>query len=366
MTPQQRIAELTDRLNRYNYQYYQNSVSEVDDFTFDQLLQELTDLEKQYPEFVRPDSPTARVGGTISKEFSTVYHRFPMLSLGNTYSEEDLVDFDNRVRKGLRDEPYEYVCELKFDGVALSMTYENGVLVQGATRGDGVRGDDITNNIRTIRTLPLRVGPGAGGNEVEDAQSRAPRPTPPALFEVRGEGFLPLAEFERINKEREDIGEPLLANPRNAASGTFKQQNSAAVAQRRLDCYLYSFLSGEALFQTHEESLVAMKNWGFNVSPTWRKCADIRAVMAYINEWETKRFELPLGTDGIVLKVNRYDQQEELGFTAKSPRWAIAFKYKALGATTRLNAIQYQVGRTGAVTPVAMLTPVLQIGRAHV
>ena len=374
MTPQQRIAELTDQLNWYNYQYYQNSVSEVDDFTFDQLLQELTNLEKQHPEFVRPDSPTARVGGTISKEFATVYHRFPMLSLGNTYSEEDLIEFDNRVRKGLRDEPYEYICELKFDGVALSMTYENGVLVQGATRGDGVRGDDITNNIRTIRTLPLKVGGRGGKEEREEGEKKdwgdlfsSPPSSlssfsPPSLFEVRGEGFLPLAEFERINKEREDIGEPLLANPRNAASGTFKQQNSAAVAQRRLDCYLYSFLAQEAIFQTHEESLVAMKNWGFNVSPTWRKCADIREVMLYINEWNTKRFDLPLGTDGIVLKVNRYDQQQELGFTAKSPRWAIAFKYKALAASTTLNAIQYQVGRTGAVTPVAMLTPVLLAG----
>lgn len=346
MIPEQRIVELTNQLNRYNYQYYQNSISEVDDFTFDQLLRELTDLEKQYPQYIRPDSPTARVGGTISKEFATVYHRFPMLSLGNTYSEEDLVEFDNRVRKGLRDAPYEYICELKFDGVALSMTYENGVLVQGATRGDGVRGDDITNNIRTIRTMPLRVH----------------EPGVPTLFEVRGEGFLPLAEFERINKEREDIGEPLLANPRNAASGTFKQQNSAAVAQRRLDCYLYSFLSNETIFQTHEESLVAMKNWGFNVSQTWRKCADIREVMLYINEWDTKRFDLPLGTDGIVIKVNRYDQQQELGFTAKSPRWAIAFKYKAMAASTTLNDIQYQVGRTGAVTPVAMLTPVLLAG----
>ena len=300
MIPEQRIADLTRQLNWYNHQYYQNSVSEVDDFTFDQLLQELTALEKEYPQHVRPDSPTARVGGTISKEFATVYHRFPMLSLGNTYSEEDLVEFDNRVRKGLRDEPYEYICELKFDGVALSMTYENGVLVQGATRGDGVRGDDITNNIRTIRTMPLRIhAPGI-----------------PPLFEVRGEGFLPLAEFDRINRERDDIGEPLLANPRNAASGTFKQQNSAAVAQRRLDCYLYSFLAEETIFKTHEESLVAMKDWGFNVSPTWRKCATIREVMAYINEWDTKRFDLPLGTDGIVLKVNRYDQQQELGFTA--------------------------------------------------
>ncbi len=346
MTSQQRIAELTRQLNQYNYQYYQNSISEVDDFTFDKLLAELTDLETQYPELRLPDSPTARVGGTVSKEFPTVYHRFPMLSLGNTYSEEDLVEFDNRVRKGLDGAEYEYICELKFDGVALSMTYENGVLVQGATRGDGVRGDDITPNIRTIRTLPLRVG----GEGV------------PALFEVRGEGFLPLAEFERINKEREDIGEPLLANPRNAASGTFKQQDSAAVARRRLDCYLYSFLSDEAVFKTHEESLIALKQWSFNVSPTWRKCADIKAVMLYISEWETKRFDLPLGTDGIVIKVNRYDQQRELGYTAKSPRWAIAFKYKALAASTTLNDITYQVGRTGAVTPVARLTPVLLAG----
>ena len=358
MNPEERIAELTNRLNYYNHQYYQNSVSEVDDFTFDQLLAELNALETQYPQFRQPDSPTARVGGTISKEFKTVYHRFPMLSLGNTYSEEDLVEFDKRVQKGLNGQAYEYICELKFDGVALSLTYENGVLVQGATRGDGVRGDDITNNIRTIRTVPLRVGE-KGRSEGEKEQTARPVP---ALFEVRGEGFLPLAEFERINKEREDIGEPLLANPRNAASGTFKQQDSGAVAKRRLDCFLYSFLSDEDVFQTHEESLVAMSQWGFNVSPTWRKCADIREIMAYINEWETRRFDLPLNTDGIVIKVNRYDQQRELGFTAKSPRWAIAFKYKALAASTVLNGIQYQVGRTGAVTPVALLTPVLLAG----
>ncbi len=346
MNPEERITELTNRLNQYNYQYYQNSVSVVDDFTFDQLLTELTSLETQYPQFRQPDSPTARVGGTISKEFKTVFHRFPMLSLGNTYSEEDLIEFDKRVQKGLNGQNYEYICELKFDGVALSLTYENGVLIQGATRGDGVRGDDITNNIRTIRTVPLRVG----GTDV------------PPLFEVRGEGFLPLAEFERINKEREDIGDALLANPRNAASGTFKQQDSGAVAKRRLDCFLYSFLSDVDIFQTHEESLVAMNQWGFNVSQTWQKCADIRDVMHYINEWETKRFDLPLGTDGIVIKVNRYDQQRDLGFTAKSPRWAIAFKYKALAASTVLNGIQYQVGRTGAVTPVALLTPVLLAG----
>ncbi|GAB4016120.1 NAD-dependent DNA ligase LigA [Spirosoma koreense] len=377
MIPQERIAELTDRLNYYNHQYYQNSVSEIDDFTFDKLLAELTELEKQYPEFRRPDSPTVRVGGTISKEFATVYHRFPMLSLGNTYSEEDLVEFDKRVQKGLNGQTYEYICELKFDGVALSMTYENGILVQGATRGDGVRGDDITNNIRTIRTVPLRIeerrAEGHGQREKEKGQvainfeesnplPSAPLPTIPALFEVRGEGFLPLAEFERINKEREDIGEPLLANPRNAASGTFKQQDSSAVAKRRLDCYLYSFLSEPDVFQTHEESLIAMKQWGFNVSQTWRKCANIRDVMLFINEWETRRYELPLATDGIVIKVNRYDQQRELGYTAKSPRWAIAFKYKALAASTVLNDIRYQVGRTGAVTPVALLTPVLLAG----
>ena len=374
MIPQERIAELTHLLNYYNYQYYQNSVSDVNDFTFDQLLAELTDLEKQYPEFRLPDSPTVRVGGTVSKEFATVYHRFPMLSLGNTYSEEELVEFDKRVQKGLRAEPYEYICELKFDGVALSLTYENGVLVQGATRGDGIRGDNITNNIRTIRTIPLRVN----GQRVEEGKKPAEQiaidfggndpspvvshPLPPALFEVRGEGFLPLAEFNRINKERDDIGEPLLANPRNAASGTFKQQDSSAVARRRLDCYLYSFLSDSDVFKTHEESLIAMKQWGFNVSQTWQRCAGIHDVMRYINEWETKRFELPLATDGIVIKVNRYDQQRELGYTAKSPRWAIAFKYKALAASTVLKEIRYQVGRTGAVTPVALLTPVLLAG----
>ncbi len=356
MNPQERIYQLTEQLNHYNYQYYQHSISEVNDFTFDNLLEELTALERQHPDLRRPDSPTQRVGGTISKEFATVYHRFPMLSLGNTYSEADLMEFDTRVRKGLNGKDFEYICELKFDGVALSVTYENGLLVQGATRGDGVRGDDITHNIRTIRTMPLRV-------TAEDVSLT----DVPSLFEVRGEGFLPLAEFERINRERDDIGEAPLANPRNAASGTFKQQDSAAVAKRRLDCYLYSFLSepapdGTDVFPTHEESLIALNRWGFNVSPTWRKCTTLDEVMAYINEWDTKRFTLPLGTDGIVIKVNRYDQQRDLGYTAKSPRWAIAFKYKAQAASTTLNSITYQVGRTGAVTPVANLTPVLLAG----
>ncbi len=364
MSPQQQIDQLTDQLNHYNYQYYQNSASEVDDFTFDRLLEQLNVLEAQYPEFRRPDSPTTRVGGTISKEFATVYHRFPMLSLGNTYSEAELVEFDARVRKGLDGQEFEYICELKFDGVALSMTYENGVLMQGVTRGDGVRGDDITANIRTIRTVPLKIsdlGRSAVAVRISDF---APNPQSkiPTLFEVRGEGFLPFAEFERINKEREDIGEALLANPRNAASGAFKQLDSRAVAQRRLDCYVYSFLTDTEVFDTHEQSLIALKKWGFNVSPTWRKCADIRDVMVYINDWEMKRFELPLATDGIVIKVNSYRQQRELGFTSKSPRWAIAFKYKAQAASTKLNSITYQVGRTGAVTPVANLTPVLLAG----
>lgn len=342
---QQRINELIEKINHFNHQYYQNSVSEISDFEFDQLLGELGDLEKQHPQFRREDSPTQRVGGTITKEFPTVYHRFPMLSLSNTYSEEDIREFDKRVRKLIGDD-FEYVCEMKFDGISLSMTYENGVLKRGVTRGDGVRGDDITPNVKTIKTLPLKIT----GENVPD------------LFEVRGEGFLPLESFLQLNKEREDIGETLLANPRNAASGTFKMQDSAVVAKRKLDCYLYSFLSANPPFETHEASLVQMKKWGFNVSPSWKKCTSIEEVMAYIHYWDTERFNLPLATDGIVIKVNRFDQQEELGYTAKSPRWAIAYKYQAQVAVTVLKSVAYQVGRTGAVTPVANLEPVLLAG----
>lgn len=376
MNPQERITELTAHLNYLNHQYYQRSVSEVDDFTFDALLQELTALETQHPDYCRPDSPTLRVGGTVTKEFPAVYHRFPMLSLGNTYSEEDLLEFDNRVKKGLDGQEYDYICELKFDGVALSMTYENGIFVQGATRGDGTRGDDITANLKTIRTLPLSVKNEERRAKSEEHFDNERTETAgihsalftldsariPPLFEVRGEGFMPFAVFEQLNKEREDIGEQLLANPRNAASGALKQQDSRAVAHRRLDCYVYSFLSEPEVFKTHEESLVALKSWGFSVSQTWRKCGDMQQVMTYINEWEQKRFTLPLGTDGIVIKINRYDQQRELGYTSKSPRWAIAFKYKAMAATTRLERIGYQVGRTGAIVPVAHLTPVLLAG----
>jgi DNA ligase (NAD+) len=346
MNAQQRINELTEKLNHYNQQYYQNSISEIDDYTFDQLLAELIDLENKNPEFRLPDSPSMRVGGTITKEFETVYHKYLMLSLGNTYNEQDLLDFDERVKKGLLGKQYEYICELKFDGVALSITYENGLLVRGITRGDGTKGDNITANVKTVRTLPLRIT----------------HKNIPDLFEVRGEGFMPYAVFDRINAEKEELGEQLLANPRNAASGTFKQQDSAAVAERNLDCYIYSYLSDNQYFSTHEESLIALENWGFNISKTWRRCASIQDCFAFIYEWETKRHSLPLNTDGIVIKINSYEQQHELGFTAKSPRWAISYKFKAENKSTLLKGISYQVGRTGAITPVADLQAVSLAG----
>ncbi|MCU0471278.1 MAG: NAD-dependent DNA ligase LigA, partial [Arcicella sp.] len=346
MNPQAQINQLTDRLNDLNFQYYQNSVSEVSDFEFDKLLEELRDLENQYPAFVRQDSPTHRVGGTISKEFESITHRYPMLSLGNTYNAKELADFDERVRKGLGEAAYEYICELKFDGVALSVWYDNGTLVRGVTRGDGVRGDDITANIKTIRTLPLKI----------QAINM------PSQFEVRGEGFMPLTSFEALNKEREDIGEQLLANPRNAASGTFKMQDSGVVAKRKMDCYIYQFLSNEETFATHEESLIKMKELGFNVSPTWKKCSNLDEILVFIDYWDTERHHLPLNTDGIVIKLNSFAQREILGYTAKSPRWAIAYKYPSEAASTRLESISYQVGRTGNVTPVANLKPVLLAG----
>ncbi|WP_114782302.1 NAD-dependent DNA ligase LigA [Botryobacter ruber] len=343
--PLAEIQELTERLNYLNFQYYQNSISDVSDFEFDKMLERLQALEEQYPELRQPNSPTLRVGGTITKNFKTVQHKYPMLSLGNTYSEEDLREFDNRIRKAIGGE-VEYVCEQKFDGVAISLTYENGCFVQGATRGDGTRGDDITANVRTIRDVPLQVH----GKDF------------PATFEVRGEVFLPLAVFEQLNQEREEEGEQLLANPRNAASGTLKQQDSSIVASRRLGCFSYGFYSTPNPFETHAQSLEAIKQWGFKVSDTWRLCGNIDEVLAYIHEWEKRRFELPIATDGVVVKVNSFALQDELGFTAKSPRWAIAYKYPAESATTKLQGIQYQVGRTGAVTPVALLQPVLLAG----
>ncbi len=346
MTPQEEINQLTDKLNNLNFQYYQNSISEVTDFEFDRLLVQLQDLENRHPNFVREDSPTHRVGGTISKEFESVTHKYPMLSLGNTYNAKDLADFDERVRKGLGGADYEYICELKFDGVALSMWYEKGTLSRGITRGDGVRGDDITANVKTIRTIPLNI----------QAKNM------PIRFEVRGEGFMPLTTFDALNKEREDIGEQLLANPRNAASGTFKMQDSGVVAKRKMDCYIYQFLSDEEIFSTHEESLLRLKEMGFNVSQTWEKCKSMDEVLAFINQWDKKRFSLPLNTDGIVIKLNSFAQREILGFTAKSPRWAISYKYQSESVSTLLESVSYQVGRTGNITPVANLKPVLLAG----
>jgi DNA ligase (NAD+) len=343
---QKRIEQLTQQVNYHNELYYQKSQPEISDFEFDKLLEELQQLEKEFPSLARPDSPTLRVGGTITKEFQNVQHRYPMLSLGNSYSEQELRDFDLRVAKGLEGNPYEYFCELKFDGVSISLIYENGILVRGVTRGDGVRGDDVTANVKTIRSIPLKLT----GNNI------------PSSFEVRGEIFMPKEVFRKLNKEREDIGEETYANARNTASGTMKLQDSAEVARRKLDCFVYYLLGDQLGNVTHEESIRALELWGFQVSPTYQKCKDVTQVLDYINHWEQHRQELPLDTDGVVIKVNRLDQQEQLGFTAKSPRWAMAFKYKAQSISTRLKSITYQVGRTGAVTPVAELEPVFLAG----
>lgn len=340
------IQKLTEQINYHSDLYYQKNRTEISDFEFDKLLEKLIQLEKDHPELKDAHSPSQRVGGTITKEFPTVYHKYPMLSLGNTYSQEDVEEFDARVAKGLEGEPYEYFCELKFDGVSISLLYENGSLAKGVTRGDGVRGDEVTNNIKTIRTVPLK----ARGKDI------------PPSFEVRGEVFLPKEVFLQINKEREDIGEEKYANARNTASGTVKMQDSSIVAQRKLDCYAYYLLGDESGIATHEEAIHKLEAMGFNVSPTYRKCGNIQEVLAYINEWETKRGTLPLETDGVVIKVNSIAQQVALGFTAKSPRWAIAYKYKAESTSTRLNGITYQVGRTGAVTPVAELEPIFLAG----
>lgn len=339
------IKELTETINRHNELYYQENRTEISDYEFDQLLARLAALEEQFPQFKSPDSPTQRVGGTITKEFATVYHRYPMLSLGNTYSRQELEEFDGRVKRALQDEPYEYFCELKFDGVSISLTYENGRLVRGVTRGDGVRGDDVTANIRTIRAIPLSV-----------------KGDVPPSFEVRGEVFLPRKVFEALNREREDIGEERYANARNTAAGTLKMQDSSEVARRKLDCYVYSLLGEDLDVESHEEGIHLLEKWRFNVSPTYRKCSSLKDVFGYIDEWESKRLTLPLETDGAVIKINSLSQQERLGYTAKSPRWAIAYKYKPESLSTRLKSITYQVGRTGAITPVAELEPVFLSG----
>ncbi len=339
---QKAIQVLTQKINYHNDLYYQRHKTEVSDFEFDKLLEQLVALENQFPGLKQPDSPTQRVGGTITKEFQTVFHQYPMLSLGNTYSREELTDFDSRIAKGLDGDAYEYFCELKFDGVSISLIYENGVLVRGITRGDGVRGDDVTANIKTIRNIPLKIS----------------EANIPESFEVRGEIFMPKDVFLRLNKEREDIGEERYANARNTTSGTLKMQDSSIVAQRKLDCFAYYLLGKNIGMDTHEQGIHKLEQWKFNVSDAYRKCKTLDEVFEYIDYWESRRIGLPLETDGVVIKVNSLEQQERLGFTAKSPRWAIAYKYKTESVSTRLNGITYQVGRTGAITPVAELEPV--------
>jgi DNA ligase (NAD+) len=339
------IQKLSSELKQHSYNYYVLAMPTITDFEFDKKLEALNELEKQFPEFADPDSPTQKVGGDITKEFVTVKHKWPMLSLGNTYNEQDLLDFDQRVRKAIGDN-FEYVCELKFDGLSISLTYENGKLLRAVTRGDGVQGDDVTTNIRTINSIPKRL---IEGNYSEH-------------FEIRGEVFMHLKAFERLNKERIDAGEQPYANPRNFASGTIKMQDSAEVAKRPLDCFLYFLYTDKPLFKTHWESLQVVKDWGFHVNENSRLCHSITDVLEFINHWDKERFKLSYDIDGIVIKVNNYNQQQELGFTAKSPRWAISYKFKAAQVQTELLAVTYQVGRTGAVTPVANLKPVLLAG----
>ena len=338
---QEKIEELRRRINEHNHRYYVLNDPIISDYDFDTLLRELQQLEAQYPEFDDPNSPTRRVGSDLSVGFESVAHRFPMLSLGNTYSEEEVREFDARIRKEI-DEPIEYVCELKFDGTAISLTYEHGRLLRAVTRGDGAVGDDVTANVRTIRTVPLQLmGEGY-----------------PDFFEIRGEILMPHSSFERLNREREDIGEAPFANPRNAAAGTLKLQNSAEVARRGLDNFMYWVVGENLPFQSHYESLQAAKRWGFKVSDHMRRCRNIEEIFAFIHEWDKKRETLPYDTDGAVIKVDRFALQKRLGMTAKAPRWAVAYKFKAEQARTRLRSVDFQVGRTGAVTPVANLDPV--------
>ncbi len=337
-----KIEKLSKELEDHNYKYYVLAQPSISDYDFDIQIQELTKLEKEFPEFLSPNSPSQRVGGTITKEFKTIKHDYAFLSLSNSYSKEDLKDFDDRVRKGVAG-TIEYVCELKYDGVALGVKYENGELVQAVTRGDGEQGDEITANAKTILSIPLRLK----GTHY------------PQKFEARGEVFLTRKMFDSINDEKKAAGEPLLANPRNTAAGTLKMQDSLVVAKRKLDSYIYSFYSENLPFKDHYESLKKTKEWGFKTSEYISKCKSLDEVFEFIDTWDKERFNLPFDIDGIVIKVNSYEQQKVLGFTAKSPRWAIAFKYKAETAATLLESITYQVGRTGAITPVANLKPVL-------
>lgn len=336
-----KIKQLRKELEEHNYNYYVKSNPTISDFEFDEKMKELQDLENKYPDFFDPNSPTQRVGNDINKAFKQVKHIYPMLSLGNTYSKEEVADFYNRISKTLN-EPFDVVCELKFDGTSVSLIYENGELLRAVTRGDGEKGDDITTNVRTIRTIPLHLK----GDVF------------PNFFEIRGEILMPWNVFERLNKEREKEEEPLFANPRNATSGTIKLQNSAEVAKRNLDAYLYYLLGENVPSDSHYENLQIIKKWGFKVSKEVAKCKNLNEIFEFIDKWDIERKNLPVATDGIVLKVDSLKQQQLLGLTAKSPRWAIAYKFQAERAETRLNSISYQVGRTGAITPVANLDPV--------
>ena len=351
-----KIEELSKKLEEHNYNYYVLSNPSISDFEFDKLLEELISLEKEHPQYLFSDSPSQRVGGTITKEFKNVKHKYPMLSLGNTYNDEDVRDFDERIKKaGISN--FEYICELKFDGVSISLTYVDGKLTQAVTRGDGEKGDDVTTNVKTIKSIPLKLR-GTGF---------------PKEFEIRGEIFMPKSEFLRINEEmskqlveegynEEEIFEKQLKNPRNATSGTVKQLDSKAVAERKLDCYFYSVLGENLPFESHYTSLLEAKKWGFKVSTDMEKVSSVEGVLKYLSKWDAKRHDLNVETDGVVIKVNSYEQQKFLGFTAKSPRWAIAYKFKAARVSTTLESISYQVGRTGAITPVANLKPVQLAG----
>ncbi|MCC8132667.1 MAG: NAD-dependent DNA ligase LigA [Tannerellaceae bacterium] len=340
-----RIQELRRELELHNYNYYVLSNPTIPDREFDEMMKELERMEEEHPEYAGPHSPTQRVGSDLSKEFEQVPHRYPMLSLSNTYSEEEVRDFFDRVSRALN-EPFEIVAELKYDGTSISLIYEKGLLVRAVTRGDGTRGDDVTANVKTIRSIPLKLR-GEGY---------------PEEFEIRGEILLPWAEFDRLNKERTEQDEPLFANPRNAASGTLKQQNAAIVASRRLDGYFYYLLGENLPADGHYENLVFARTWGFKIPDVIRKYDTVEGIFDYIAYWDIERKNLPVATDGIVLKVNSIQQQRDLGFTAKSPRWAIAYKFQAEQALTRLNSVSFQVGRTGTVTPVANLEPVLLSG----
>lgn len=340
MTPKERIDWLRAELHRHNYNYYVMNAPEITDKEFDDLMHELQDLEKEHPEYADENSPTMRVGSDLNKNFTQVAHKYPMLSLGNTYSESEVTDFYERVKKALN-EDFEICCELKYDGTSISLIYEDGKLVRAVTRGDGEKGNDVTDNVKTIRTIPLVLH----GDY-------------PSTFEIRGEILMPWESFEALNREREAREEPLFANPRNAASGTLKSQNSSVVAARKLDAYLYYLLGEDLPADGHYECLQKAAQWGFKISEHMKKARTLQEVFDYINYWDTERKNLPVATDGIVLKVNSLRQQKNLGYTAKSPRWAIAYKFQAERALTRLNKVSYQVGRTGAITPVANLDPV--------